>query len=57
MGTDIAFNPIYWVGLIIALISLTIGIVEARKAKKEKLARLDKKQGEIDKRDKPEGGR
>jgi hypothetical protein len=53
---DLAYNPLMWVGLILAAIFCLVGIVNARKAKKAKLAKLDKKQDEIDKRDKPTGG-
>ena len=56
MGSDLAYNPFMWIGLIVAAIFCIVGIVNARKARKAKLAKLDKKQDEIDKRKKPEGG-
>ena len=51
MGTDIvAYNPFMWIALVLALILMIVGIAYSRKATKEKQAKLDKKQEELDKR-------
>ena len=51
MGTEVAAsNPFMWIGLIVALFLMIVGIAYSRKAKKEKQAKLDKKQEELDKR-------
>lgn len=55
MGTEVvASNPFMWIALVLALILMIVGISYSRKAKKEKLARIDKKQEELDKRKKPD---
>ena len=51
MGIETAASNLFmWIGLVFAIVLMIVGIAYSRKAKKEKLVRLAKKQEELDKR-------
>ena len=55
MGIELAASNLWnWIGLIIALVLMLVGISYSRKTKKEKATRLAKKQEELEKNRKPD---